>query len=232
MGGTSTDVARYAEVTIQTPQLDINTVAAGAGSMLFWQSGLLQVGHNSAGAIPGPACYGRGGPLIVTGANFLLGSIIPDLFSRPLDLEIVKQKFAEITEQVNCEKDGTEKLTAEELATDFLSVANTPMTRPIRTLSEGRGFHTSHHNLCCFGGAGGQHAVAVARDLEINLVIIPKYSSIPSAYGVVLADVTVEHQEPEAVTMSEEAFARLEVRFERLRTAGVQALIAQGFTED
>lgn len=84
----------------------------------------------------------------------------------------------------------------------------------------------------CFGGAGGQHAVAVARDLGINRVIIPRYSSILPAYGMALADVTLEHQEPEAVTMSKEALPRLEVRFERLRAAGVQALVAQGFTED
>lgn len=162
MGGTSTDVARYAgalehifegtiaEVTIQTPHLDSNTVAAGSGSMLFWQSGLLQVGPNSAGANPGPACYGRGGPLTVTDANFLLGRIIPDLFPRPLDLDIVKKKFAELTY-------GIEKLTAEKLATGFPSVANATMTRPIRTLSEGRGFQTSHHSLgllwWCWGPA-------------------------------------------------------------------------------
>lgn len=244
MGGTSTDVARYAgalehifestiaEVTIQTPQLDINTVAAGGGSMLFWRNGLLQVGPSSAGANPGPACYGKGGPLTVTDANFFLGRIIPDLFPQPLDLAIVKTKFAELTEQVNREKDGTQKLTAEELAAGFLAIANATMTRPIRTLSEGRGFQTSHHNLGCFGGAGGQHAVAVARDLGIRRVLIPKYSSILSAYGMALADVTVEHQEPEAVTMSREALPKLEARFRKLCAAGVQALDAQGFAED
>jgi 5-oxoprolinase (ATP-hydrolysing) len=244
VGGTSTDVARYAgalehifestiaEVTIQTPQLDINTVAAGGGSMLFWRNGLFQVGPSSAGANPGPACYGKGGPLTVTDANFFLGRIIPDLFPRALDLDIVQKKFAEITERVNSEKEGTEKLTAEEVAAGFLSIANATMTRPIRTLSEGRGFQTSNHNLGCFGGAGGQHAVAVARDLGIHRVIIPRYSSILSAYGMALADVTVEHQEPEAVTLSDDSLPKLESRFERLSRAGVQALIAQGFTED
>ncbi|EXJ96509.1 5-oxoprolinase (ATP-hydrolysing) [Capronia coronata CBS 617.96] len=241
MGGTSTDVARYAgslehifestiaEVTIQTPQLDINTVAAGGGSMLFWENGLFKVGPSSAGANPGPACYGKGGPLTVTDANFFLGRIIPDLFPRSLDLEVVKKKFAEITEKINNDREGGTKLCAEEVAAGFLSIANATMTRPIRTLSEGRGFETAGHNLGCFGGAGGQHAVAVARDLGIRRVIIPRYSSILSAYGMALADVTVENQEPEALTWADSVLPKLKARFERLCAAGVRGLIAQGF---
>ena len=244
MGGTSTDVARYAgslehifestiaEVTIQTPQLDINTVAAGGGSILSWENGLFRVGPSSAGANPGPACYGRGGPLTVTDANFFLGRIIPDLFPRPLDLEVVKEKFQSITEVINREKDGTTKLTPEEVAMGFLSIANATMTRPIRTLSEGRGFETASHNLGCFGGAGGQHAVAVARDLGIQQVIIPRYSSILSAYGMALADVVVENQEPEALAFSDEALGKLQDRFGRLAAEGTKKLIAQGFQTD
>ncbi|KAI1610296.1 Hydantoinase B/oxoprolinase-domain-containing protein [Exophiala viscosa] len=241
MGGTSTDVARYAgalehifestiaEVTIQTPQLDINTVAAGGGSMLFWENGLFKVGPSSAGADPGPACYGKGGPLTVTDANFFLGRIIPDLFPRPLDLDVVRSKFAEITETINNDKEGEGIMTPEAVATGFLSIANATMTRPIRTLSEGRGFETSSHNLGCFGGAGGQHATAVARDLGIGQVIIPRYSSILSAYGMALADVTVENQEPEALTFSDAVLPKLQSRFERLCALGVEGLIPQGF---
>lgn len=245
MGGTSTDVARYAgslehifestlaEVTIQTPQLDINTVAAGGGSILRFESGLLKCGPSSAGADPGPACYGRGGPLTVTDANFFLGRIIPDLFPRPLDLDIVQTKFKELTATINSEKDGSSQLTAEEVAMGFLAVANAAMTRPIRTLSEGRGLETSHHRLGAFGGAGGQHCTAIARDLGINQVIIPRYSSILSAYGMALADVVVESQEPESLTFhkDESTLSSIQSRFDRLSKAGTQRLISQGFSE-
>ncbi|KAH3909551.1 hypothetical protein HBH56_157960 [Parastagonospora nodorum] len=244
MGGTSTDVARYAgslehifestiaEVTIQTPQLDINTVAAGGGSILRWENGLLKVGPGSAGANPGPACYGRGGPLTVTDANFFLGRIVPDLFPRPLDKDVVKEKFEALTMQINEEKAGATSFTSEEVAMGFLNVANATMTRPIRTLSEGRGFEAGAHNLGCFGGAGGQHAVAVARDLGIQRVIIPRYSSILSAYGMALADVVIENQEPETINFSGQALDHLQSRFDRLCAQGVRSLQSQGFSPD
>lgn len=241
MGGTSTDVARYsgalehifentlAEVTIQTPQLDINTVAAGGGSILSWENGLLKVGPSSAGANPGPACYGRGGPLTVTDANFLLGRIIPDFFPRRLDRDVVGDKFAALTEIVNKEKEGGEPFTPETLALGFLAIANATMTRPIRTLSEGRGYGASSHNLGSFGGAGGQHAVFIARDLGIKRAIIPCYSSILSAYGMALADVVVENQEPSALTFSEEVVPEIKARLESLSSKGAQGLESQGF---
>ncbi|SCV57831.1 related to P. aeruginosa hyuA and hyuB [Fusarium fujikuroi] len=246
MGGTSTDIARYAgslehifestiaEVTIQTPQLDINTVAAGGGSILKYENGLFKVGPGSAGANPGPACYGRGGPLTVTDANLFLGRIIPDLFPRPLDVTIVKQKFLEMTDAINASLtgEGVSKYTAEQVAMGFITIANTTMTRPIRALSEGRGFETSSHNLGCFGGAGGQHAVAVARDLSIGRVIIPRYSSILSAYGMALADVVVENQEPETSVFSESVYRHIQDRFDRLCEQGCQELAAQGFKDD
>lgn len=241
-GGTSTDVARYAgayehifestiaEVTIQTPQLDINTVAAGGGSILSWENGLLKVGPSSAGANPGPACYGRGGPLTVTDANFLLGRIIPDFFPRKLDRDIVVAKFKALTGVVNKDKDeGGEPFTPESLALGFLSIANATMTRPIRTLSEGRGYGAASHNLGSFGGAGGQHAVFIARDLGIKKAIIPRYSSILSAYGMALADVVIENQEPTALTFSQEALLELKTRLEALSAKGSEGLKAQGF---
>ena len=220
-----------AEVTIQTPQLDINTVAAGGGSVLSWENGLLKVGPSSAGANPGPACYGKGGPLTVTDANFLLGRIVPDFFPRKLDLDVVKSKFSALTETVNREKEGGEPFTAETLALGFLSIANATMTRPIRTLSEGRGYGAESHNLGCFGGAGGQHAVFVARDLGIRRAILPRYSSILSAYGMALADVVVENQEPVALTFSEQALPELNTRLQSLCARGTDGLKVQGFEE-
>lgn len=220
-----------AEVTVQTPQLNINTVAAGGGSILSWENGLLKVGPSSAGANPGPACYGKGGPLTVTDANFLLGRIVPDFFPRRLDLDVVKSKFSALTETVNREKEGGEPFTSETLALGFLSIANATMTRPIRTLSEGRGYGAESHNLGCFGGAGGQHAVFIARDLGIRRAILPRYSSILSAYGMALADVVVENQEPVALTFSEEALPELDARLQSLCSRGTEGLELQGFEE-
>lgn len=244
MGGTSTDVTRYAghlehifenaiaEVIIQTPQLDINTVAAGGGSMLFWSNGLFKVGPQSAGADPGPACYGRNGPLTITDANLFLGRIIADMFPRKLDVETVKTKFLHLTDIINEEKSGNSKMTPEEVAAGFISIANATMARPIRTLSEGRGFETASHNLGCFGGAGGQHAVAIARDLGIRKAIIPKYSSILSAFGMALADVVVENQEPESCIYDQSTSTALNDRLDALKMAGVRDLESQGFKQD
>lgn len=243
MGGTSTDVSRYggsleyvfestlAEVTIQSPQLDINTVAAGGGSILAWRNGLFNVGPESAGAHPGPACYGKGGPLTVTDANLLLGRIISSYFPKPLDVDIVRHKFEELTKQINTEKQGTDKLSAEEVAMGFISVANAAMSRPIRALSEGRGYETAGHNLASFGGAGGQHATAIARDLGIRRILIHKYSSILSAYGMALADVVVDVQEPASVVFDgrEETDRHIGERFNRLKKSADDALEAQGF---
>lgn len=158
MGGTSTDVSRYgghlehvfesntAGVTIQSPQLDINTVAAGGGSILFWRNGLFAVGPESASSQPGPACYRKGGPLTVTDANLFLGRLIPDYFPKifgnnedqPLDSEIVKEKFASLTTEINAETGRN--MTPAEVACGFLDVANEAMCRPIRALTEGKGY--------------------------------------------------------------------------------------------
>ncbi|KAI0015436.1 hydantoinase [Xylariomycetidae sp. FL0641] len=240
MGGTSTDVSRYggalehvfesttAEISIQCPQLDVNTVAAGGGSILFWSNGLFKVGPESAGAYPGPACYGNGGPLTITDANCFLGRILPETFPRKLDLQRVQKEFMKLTEQVNAEKHGDDRLTPEEVAMGFIEVANATMARPIRSLSEGRGFETGAHNLASFGGAGGQHAVAIARDLGIRRVLIHRLSSILSAFGMALADVVVEKQEPEAAAYDAESSARIEERFKSMTQKAANDLALQG----
>lgn len=158
MGGTSTDVSRYggnfehvfesntAGVAIQSPQLDINTVAAGGGSILFWRNGLFVVGPESASSHPGPACYRKGGPLTVTDANLFLGRLIPHFFPKifgenedqPLDVEIAKKKFIALTDEIN--RDTGRSLSPEDVACGFLDVANEAMCRPIRSLTEGKGY--------------------------------------------------------------------------------------------
>ena len=250
MGGTSTDVSRYAGsyehvfetttagVTIQSPQLDINTVAAGGGSMLFYRNGLFVVGPESASAHPGPACYRKGGPLTVTDANLLLGRLLPEHFPKifgpnedePLDVEITRKKFQKLTEEINAEKDG-DKLSIEEVAEGFLNVANEAMSRPIRALTEARGFDIANHYLASFGGAGGQHACSIATILGIRRIIIHKYSSLLSAYGMALANVVTELQEPTAVEWSEDTKPSLKKDLERITSKARSDLKQQGFNE-
>lgn len=223
MGGTSTDVSRFggifdhvfetttAGVTIQSPQLDINTVAAGGGSILFWRNGLFTVGPESASSHPGPASYRKGGPLTVTDANLFLGRLVPHTFPKifgpnenePLDEAVVRQKFEALTKEINAETNRY--LTPEEVACGFLDVANEAMCRPIRALTEAKGHLLSHHHLSSFGGAGGQHACEIAAKLGIRTIIIHKYSSILSAYGMALADVVQEAQRPHSQTYLPEA---------------------------
>ncbi|ORY81529.1 5-oxoprolinase [Protomyces lactucae-debilis] len=251
MGGTSTDVSRYAGmyehvfetttagVTIQSPQLDINTVAAGGGSMLFYRNGMFVVGPESASAHPGPACYRKGGPLTVTDANLLLGRLLPEYFPKifgptedqPLDVDVTRSKFEALTADINAEKEG-DALSVEAVAEGFLKVANEAMSRPIRTLTEARGFYCGNHYLASFGGAGGQHACSIANLLKIKRIIIHKYSSILSAYGMALADVVTEVQEPTANEWNDDTKAGLVRDLEHLVERAKRELLSQGFNKD
>ncbi|KAJ5623628.1 hypothetical protein N7490_012233 [Penicillium lividum] len=250
MGGTSTDVSRFdgrlehvfgskvAGVLIQSPQLDINTVAAGGGSILSWRNGLFYVGPESASAHPGPACYRKGGPLTVTDANLFLGRLLPEYFphifgpneDQPLDTEITAQKFHELTEKVNVERRqlSQPEFTPEEIALGFLNVADESMARPIRNLTQARGFETASHHLACFGGAGGQHACSVAASLGISRIIIHKYSSVLSAYGLALAEVVKESQEPVSSDYIS-AQSTLLGRLDSISSASREEMQAQGF---
>ncbi|KAI1210179.1 Hydantoinase B/oxoprolinase-domain-containing protein [Annulohypoxylon truncatum] len=250
MGGTSTDVSRYggafdhvfetttAGVSIQSPQLDINTVAAGGGSMLFFRDGLFVVGPDSAGAHPGPASYRKGGPLTVTDANLFLGRLIPEYFPKifgpsedlPLDTDIVVQKFEELAARINAETGRS--MTPLEVAHGFIDVANESMGRPIRALTEARGYEAAQHNLATFGGAGGQHACEIGKKLGIKRIVIHKYSSILSAYGMALAEVVQEAQEPSSEILSEESLVRLMARMQDLKAKATQSLLAQGIAEE
>ncbi|TAQ89419.1 hypothetical protein B7494_g2298 [Chlorociboria aeruginascens] len=252
MGGTSTDVSRYgsgryehvfetttAGVTIQSPQLDINTVAAGGGSRLFFRNGLFVVGPESAGAHPGPACYRKGGPATVTDANLFLGRLLPDFFPKifgrnedeGLDAQASENKIKELTDRIN-EENG-KSMSADEVAFGFLTVANETMTRPIRSLTEARGHDTSKHRLATFGGAGGQHAVAIAESLGIQQILVHRYSSVLSAYGMALANVVDERQEPESTVWVDQGDARelLRQKIEELKQKARSTLNDQGFDD-
>lgn len=255
MGGTSTDVSRYgsgrydhvfetttAGVTIQSPQLDINTVAAGGGSRLFFRNGLFVVGPESASAHPGPACYRKDGPLTITDANLYLGRLVPDFFPKifgkkedeGLDTSASEKLFKELTEKINKDNSDREEMSADEVAYGFIKVANETMTRPIRSLTEARGHDTSKHRLATFGGAGGQHAVAIAEALGIGQILIHRYSSVLSAYGMALADVVDERQEPDSKVWSEndEVKKYLQGKMEELKKRSTATLKDQGFKDD
>ncbi len=196
MGGTSTDVSRYdgslelvfetitAGVAIQAPQLDINTVAAGGGSRLFLRSGMFYVGPESAGAHPGPVCYRKNGHLAVTDANLVLGRVLPEYFpsifgpneDQPLDLDGARKAFDALRSE-----DEYKHFTVEEVAYGFLKVANEAMCRPIRNLTQMKGYDITTHKLACFGGAGPQHACAIAKALGMSKVFVHRYGGVLSA---------------------------------------------------
>ncbi|GLC33195.1 hypothetical protein PLESTB_000360500 [Pleodorina starrii] len=254
MGGTSTDVSRYAGsyehvfetttagVTIQAPQLDINTVAAGGGSRLVFRGGLFAVGPESVGAHPGPVCYKKGGQLAITDANLQLGRILPQFFPKifgpqenePLDAEGTAAAFRSVTAEVNAfeEASGSPlRSTPDDVAMGFIRVANEAMCRPIRALTQMRGYDAAAHVLACFGGAGGQHACAIARALGMSTIFVHRYAGVLSAVGIHLADVVAEVQEPAAAQLGPEGpGGELLERQARLETQAVKKLMDQGFT--
>ncbi|CUM63553.1 uncharacterized protein PRCAT00001131001 [Priceomyces carsonii] len=250
-GGTSTDVSRYCgslehiyetvvnQISLQTPQLDISTVAAGGGSMLFWKNNMFVVGPESAGSNPGPACYRKGGPLTVTDANLFLGRLDPDNFPKifgpnqdqPLDYDLTSKMFQDLAVKVNKDKKSENiEFTAEEIALGFLKVAVESMARPIRNLTQSKGVHTGDHNLACFGGSGGQFSVALAKNLNIPHVAIYKYSSLLSAYGIYLADIVIEKQAPVSFSYAEEIFSSIEQKVDLLTKSAYEDYERQHLT--
>ncbi|ABM61516.1 hydantoinase B/oxoprolinase family protein [Halorhodospira halophila] len=212
MGGTSTDVAHYdgefertfeAEIAgcrIRAPMMQIHTVAAGGGSICHFDGMKYRVGPDSAGADPGPAAYRRGGPLTVTDCNVLLGLIRPEFFPRlfgpgadqPLDAEGVHERFAELAERIHAETGDAREPVA--VAAGFRRIAVENMAQAIKRISVQRGYDVTRYALNCFGGAGGQHACAVADVLGIRTVFVHPLAGVLSAYGMGLADITAISQ--------------------------------------
>ncbi|HXT90703.1 MAG TPA: hydantoinase B/oxoprolinase family protein [Trebonia sp.] len=209
MGGTSTDVSHYsgeyerqyetqvAGVRLRAPMLSIHTIAAGGGSLLRYDGARFRVGPHSAGANPGPAAYRRGGPLTLTDANVMLGRIQPDHFppvfgpdgDQPLDASVVRERFAALAAEVG---DGRRP---EEVAAGFLEIAVANMANAIKKVSVQRGYDVTEYALATFGGAGGQHACAVADALGIKQVLIHPLAGVLSAYGMGLADITAMREQ-------------------------------------
>ena len=250
MGGTSTDVSRFdgeyelvfetetAGVRIQAPQINIKTVAAGGGSRLFFEDRMFRVGPESAGAHPGPVCYRKGGHLSVTDANLVLGRILPQYFPKifgktedqPLDLDGSRKAMAAIARQVNAHhrQSGLTEISPEQVALGFVRVANETMVRAIREISVMRGFDTQDHTLATFGGAGPQHACAIARSLGISKVFIHRFAGILSAFGMGLARMTVERQQPASMKWTPKAMTDINAVFGRLERSAIKELAGHG----
>ena len=227
MGGTSTDVSHFAGefereyetqvagVRMRAPMLSIHTVAAGGGSILHFDGSRYRAGPDSAGADPGPACYRRGGPLTVTDANVLLGRIQPDHFPRvfgeqgdqPLDADITKAKFTELSNQITADTGDTRG--PEEVAAGFTEIAVANMANAIKKISVQRGYDVTEYVLNVFGGAGGQHACAVADALGMTRVLIHPLAGVLSAYGIGLADIIAMREQAVEAPLTEDGLETL-----------------------
>ena len=222
---------------MRAPMMHIHTIAAGGGSILKFEDGRFQVGPESAGANPGPACYRRGGPLAVTDCNVLLGKIQPDHFpsvfgpggDEPLDVEAARSAFARMTADINAAS-GT-SYTPEEVAEGFLRIAVENMANAIKKISVQRGYDVTRYTLNCFGGAGGQHACAIADVLGITRVLLHPYAGVLSAYGMGLAEVRAlrERQVERALKGSATAIADA---LADLETSAVDEVLGQDIARE
>ncbi len=246
MGGTSTDVSHYAGsferttenqiagVRLRAPTMSINTVAAGGGSILKLQGNRFRVGPDSAGAVPGPACYRNGGPLTVTDCNVVLGRLSPALFpaifgpdgNQPLDDAASRRLFEELAQTT--ERDIGIRKSVYECAEGFLRIAVENMANAIKKISVERGYDVTQYTLCSFGGAGGQHACQVADALGINRVFVHPMAGVLSAYGMGLADVRVIEEESVEVLLEPAQELEFEQRLDRLADKAMQRLRDQG----
>lgn len=242
MGGTSTDVSLFAGryerdneamvagVRIRAPMLRIHTVAAGGGSICAWEGGRLVVGPASAGAVPGPASYRRGGPLTVTDCNLVLGKLQPRHFpavfgpsgNQPLDRHAAQARLAELAAQMG------HAGPLEALAEGLVAIAVASMARAIKAISVARGHDVTGFALACFGGAGGQHACLVADALGIDRVMIHPLAGVLSAYGMGLADRREVRERTLGLSLEGARLAEIEGAAAALGEAARQLLVEQG----
>lgn len=245
MGGTSTDVSHFngtyerafdtevAGVRIRAPMMRIHTVAAGGGSILHYEDGRFQVGPDSAGANPGPACYRRGGQLAVTDANVMVGKLQPTFFpsifgpdqDQPLDAEAVRQRFEEMAAEIG---NGHKP---EEIADGFLKIAVQNMASAIKTISVQRGYDVTKYALVSFGGAGGQHACAIADTLGMTTVHLHPFSGLLSAYGMGLASIYASRTKAFVRPLALESHEDLSSLIDDLTAQVFAELTAQGVVE-
>ena len=249
MGGTSTDVTHWAGeyerafatevagVRLRAPMMRIHTVAAGGGSICTFDGARFRVGPESAGANPGPASYRRGGPLAVTDCNVMVGKLDPALFPKvfgpdgnaPLDADVVRVKFAALADEI-ASATGIRR-TPEQIADGFLKIAVENMANAIKHISVARGYDVTEYTLCCFGGAGGQHACAVADALGMTRVFIHPLAGVLSAYGMGLADVRSLRQQAVETPVGNDTLAQLEPAFASLESEARTEVRQQGIDD-
>ena len=247
MGGTSTDVSHYrgqyertletevAGVRLRAPMMAIHTVAAGGGSVVGFDGSRYRVGPASAGAYPGPACYRHGGPLAVTDCNVMVGKLQPEFFPQvfgpagdlPLDADLVRQKFTALAEAIHAQTGDARR--PEQVAAGFLAIAVEKMANAIKKISVQRGYDLADYVLCCFGGAGGQHACLIADALGMTEVFIHPYAGVLSAYGMGLADVRSLHEQSVERPLNETTLSEIQRVLEALAGKGLEELAQQGF---
>ncbi len=242
MGGTSTDVAHFkgeyerqleseiAGVRMRVPVLAINTIAAGGGSILFFDGSSYRVGPESAGSNPGPACYRRGGLLTVTDANVMLGKIHPQYFpavfgtegNLPLDRDIVKQQFTQLAQKIATATENN--YNPEQVAAGFIAIAVENMANAIKKISLQHGYDVTQYALCCFGGAGGQVACLIADTLGMKTIFLHPYAGVLSAYGMGLADVRAIREAGVEKTLNQRLISSLQQLMESLETQAISEL--------
>jgi 5-oxoprolinase (ATP-hydrolysing) len=240
MGGTSTDVSAYdrgfdreyeaevAGVRIRAPMMSIHTVAAGGGSLCRFDGFRLTVGPESAGAVPGPLCYGHADAreLAITDINLVLGRVVGDRFPFALHQARVDQRLDEMVAELG------NAMSRMELAAGFFDIANASMAEAIRQVSIARGRDVREFALMVFGGAGGQHACPLARQLGIRTLIFDRFAGVLSAYGMGLADVSWHGEiDSGGVALDDEFEARARPWAVELAARGRAHLVADGFAE-
>jgi 5-oxoprolinase (ATP-hydrolysing) len=241
MGGTSTDVCRYAGhlerrdtarvagAKIRSPMLDVETVAAGGGSILSFDGMRARAGPASAGADPGPACYGRGGPATVTDANLVLGRLDPRFFpsvfgpkgDAPLDPDAACARLADLATAMGA-------ASVEAAAEGFVAVAVEQMAQAVRRISTERGFDPREHALTAFGGAAGQVACQTAEALGVSEILCPRYGSVLSAWGIGQAQVTALRQAGLEVALSDDGLFAADLLLTKVEAQAREAMADQG----
>ncbi|MFQ5546587.1 MAG: hydantoinase/oxoprolinase family protein, partial [Acidiferrobacterales bacterium] len=229
--------SEVAGVRMRAPMMYIHTVAAGGGSIIRFDGSRFRVGPESAGADPGPACYRRGGPLTVTDCNMMVGKIIPSHFPKvfgpsgklPLDVDVVHAKFSTLAAEIEAATGNVR--TPEQVAHGFLEIAVENMANAIRKISVQRGYDVSEYALCCFGGAGPQHACLVADALDISKVLIHPYAGVLSAYGMGLADRRVMREQAVEAKLTDNLVPRLDQIFADLDSDGRVEMEYQGLAD-
>lgn len=248
MGGTSTDVAHFAGeyerdydtlvagIRMRVAMMKIHTIAAGGGSIIKFDQGRFQVGPESAGAFPGPASYRNQGPLTITDCNIALGKIqashFPAVFGpkqdQALDTKIVHQKFAQLTHDIN-QHTGQARSVAQ-IAEGFIKIAVDSMANAIKKISVQKGHDILKHTLCCFGGAGGQHACDIADQLGVRTIMIHPHAGVLSAYGMGLADMNVPRSKMIGQLL-EDGFKHLSDNFTQLSQQAESEMAKQGIRQ-